>query len=435
MKGFQVGILIFFGLFVFIGVLIFSGAIKLGGGGNGTNQATISGVTIWGTVPAKNLRPAIDYLNNKNPVFKIQYVEKDPRTYESDLLNAYAFGGLPDIFLMPQNLIFTYADKVINIPYTYFPERTYDDTYVRSANIFKTPTGFLGFPLFSDPLVMYYNQDILENAGYATPPKYWSDLFEYVPKLTIKNDAQQILKSGVALGEFSNIANAKDIFASLVLQLDNSIVALGPTQKYQSILNSQSTVSVHPTVQSLKFYNEFSDPIKSVYSWNKTMPDSENMFIAGDLAIYFGLASEFAGIKAKNPNLNFDVATLPQVKELNNAITYADVYALAIPKTSPNAQAALSIGADLANGANTWLLIAPSGFAPVRRDLLSQPNLTKYNQVFYTAALNSRSWVDPNDAETEKLFSQMIEDVSSGLASLEDAVTKANNGLKLLLQK
>lgn len=434
MKGFQVGVLIFFGLFVFIGVLIFSGAIKIGSGKT-SNQPTLNGITIWGTIPSKNLRTAIDYLNTKNPAFKIKYVEKDPRDYESDLLNAYAFGGLPDLFFMPQDLIFTYSDKVINVPYTYFPERSFDDTYTRAANIFKTPTGFLGFPIFSDPLVMYWNQDILENMGYTAPPKYWSDLFEYVPRLTVKNEAQQIKSSGVALGEFSNIKNAKDIFSALVLQLDNGIVGIDANQRYQTLLSSASTVSRQPTIQSLKFYNEFSDPVRDVYSWNKTMPDSENAFIAGDLAIYFGFASEMQGIKAKNPNLNFDVATLPQVKELNNAITYAHIYALAVPKTSPNAQLALSVGADLANGLNTWILIAPSGFAPVRRDLLVQPNITKYEKVFYAAALNSRSWVDPNDIATDKIFSQMIEDVSSGLASPEDAAKKADTALKLLLLK
>lgn len=434
MKGFQVGVLIFFGVFVLLGVLIFSGGIKIGGN-KGAQGTAISSITIWGTVPSKNIRTAIDYINTRNLSLKIKYVEKDPRTYEEDLLNAYAFGGLPDLFLLPQNLIFTYADKVVNIPYTYFPERTYDDTYTRAANIFKTPAGFLGFPIFSDPLVMYWNLDILETAGYVAPPKNWSDLFEYVPKLTVTNEAQQVTTAGVALGEFSNIKNAKDIFSALVLQLDNQIVTTDVEQRYQSMLNRPSNVSVRPTLQSLKFYNEFSDPIRDVYSWNKTMKDSEEEFIAGDLAIYFGFASEFNNIKAKNPNLNFDVATLPQVKELNNTITYAHMYALAVPKTSPNAQIALTIGADLANGANTWALVAPSGFAPVRRDLLVGPNLTKYQKVFYSAALNSRSWIDPNDAETDKIFSQMIEDVSSGLSSAEDAVEKANLALRLLLLK
>lgn len=434
MKGFQVGVLIFFGLFVFIGVLIFSGAIDLSKDkASGTNA--ISGVTIWGTIPAKNLTNAINYLNSQNPGMQIRYVEKDPRNFNSDLINAYAFGGLPDLFFLSQDLIFPYSDKIVNIPYTYFPERTYDDTYTRAANIFKISTGFLGFPILSDPLVMYYNRDIMENAGYANPPKYWSDLFEYVPNLTVRNEAQQITRSGVALGEFSNIKNAKAIFSALILQLENPIVARDAEGKYKTLLNSASTISSRPTGQSLKFFNEFSDPLKNSYSWNKTRKDSLDAFISGDLAIYFGFASELVNIKAKNPNLNFDVAPLPQVKELSNAITYARIYALAVPKTSPNAQIALSVGADLANGANTWMLVAPSGMAPVRRDLLSKTEIDKYQKVFYSASLSARSWVDPDDVKTSEIFSQMIEDVSSGLANIDDSVKKADTALKLLLLK
>lgn len=434
MKGFQVGVLIFFGLSVFVGVLVFSGAIDLSKNKD-SGVTTSGGVTIWGTIPAKKLSGSINYLNSQNPAMQIRYVEKDPRNFQSDLINAYAFGGLPDLFFLSQDLIFSYADKIVNIPYTYFPERSYDDTYIRATNIFKTSTGFLGFPILNDPLVMYYNRDILENAGFANPPKYWSDLFEYVPKLTIRNEAQQITKAGVALGEFSNIKNAKSIFSALVLQLENPIVARDAEGKYKNLLNSPSTISSRPTAQSLKFFNEFSDPTRDVYSWNKTMKDSLDAFVSGDLAIYFGFASELANIKAKNPNLNFDTASLPQVKEINNAITYSRVYALAIPKTSTNAQIALSVGADLANGLNTWMLVAPSGMAPVRRDLLSKTEIDKYQKVFYAAALSARSWVDPDVVATDTILSQMIEDVSSGLASIDDSVKKAERAFKLLLLK
>lgn len=430
MKGFQVWLLIFFGLFVFLGVMIFSGAIKLGGTGPaGTTQA--SALTIWGTLPSKQIKVALDYLNTKNAV-QLKYIEKSPGEYESALLNAFAFGGAPDLLLLPQSLIYTYQDKIITIPYTNFPERTFDDTYIRAVSIFKNSTGFYGFPIFSDPLVMYYNQDLLENAGYAHPPVYWSDLFDYVPNLTKKNDALQITTSGVALGEFQNVRNAKDIFSALMLQLNNTIVApdLTSAQRYKPVFDQPSDVSSQPAVQSLKFYSEFSDPLNKAYAWNKAMKDSQTEFISGDLALYFGKASEFNNIKAKNPNLNFDVAPIPKVKELGTSTTYADVYVLAIPKTSPNAQTALTVAADLANGANTAAFIAPSGFAPVRRDLISASNLTKYNKVFYTAALNAKSWIDPNNQKTIDLFGQISENVTSGLLSPEDAVKKANIELR-----
>ncbi len=266
------------------------------------------------------------------------------------------------------------------------------------------------------------------------PPKYWKDLFEYTPKLTTKNEALQIIKSGVALGEFQNVDNAKEILVAMNLQLNNPIIEAGPNKSYKSVLSKSSDVSSQPAIQSLNFFNEFSDPVKNVYSWNKSRPDSQAAFIAGDLAIYFGLASELKNIQQKNPNLNFDVASIPQVEELTNNVTYADVYALAIPKNSPNAQIALSVAANLANGTNTLALAASSNFVPIRRDLLSGTQ-GKFISVFYDSALHARSWIDPSDEGTTKVFSEMVESVISGLSNSADAVEVANSGLGKLVPR
>lgn len=436
MKGFQVGVLIFFGVFVFIGVLIFSGAIKLPEK-NSSGQVAGGEIKIWGTVPRTGIRTSLNFINEQGGGYFMTYEEKDPRTYDQDLLNAFAFGGVPDIFLISQDLIFRYEDKLILIPFTYFPERTFTETYIRAADMFKRPAGFLGFPVFSDPLIMYYNQDLLETEGFTEPPKYWKDFFEYIPRLTKRNEAAQILTSGVALGEFSNVKNAKEIFAAMNLQLDNPMVIFDTSDfRYKTVLEEASSVSRRPAAQSLSFFNEFSNPLNEVYSWNKSKPNSENAFIAGDLAIYFGLASELRTIQQKNPNLNFNIAELPQVEELNNKVTYADVYALAIPRNAPNAQAAIAVAANLANGASTQNLIAPSGFAPMRRDLIAaNRNVGNFNPVIYDSALYSRSWIDFDSEETDRIFRNMAESVISGLSGPEDAVGNANTEIKTSLIK
>lgn len=435
MKGFQAGVLIFFGVFVFLGVLIFSGAIKIGSKNSSSSQAAVSRITVWGTIPAKNMNTVIAYLNQQQGI-PISYQEKDPRTYDEELLNAFAFGRAPDMMLLSQDLIKKYENKIILIPYTYFPERTFDDTYIRAADIFKRQTGFLGFPLLADPLVVYYNQDLMESAGFTKPPVYWKDLFDYVPKLTQRNDALQILTSGVALGEFANVKNAKEIFLAMNLQLNNPVVAFDKTKgKYSPVLKEPSDVSSKPAAQSLNFLIEFSNPVNDVYSWNRSKPNSQSAFVAGDLALYFGLGSELRNIEQKNPNLNFDVASIPQVAELNNRITYADAYAIAIPQTSPNAQAALNLAASLANGSNTLAIVGTSGFAPMRRDLVSAGAGNTFNSVIYNAALNSRSWADPDSTSTDELFGRMIDNVTSGLSSSEDAVSAANTEMLQLLIK
>ena len=52
----------------------------------------------------------------------------------------------------------------------------------------------------------------------------------------------------------------------------------------------------------LQFYVDFADPVKPVYSWNKSFPRAVDAFSSEDLAIYFGFASEFRSLLNKNPN-------------------------------------------------------------------------------------------------------------------------------------
>ena len=55
----------------------------------------------------------------------------------------------------------------------------------------------------------------------------------------------------------------------------------------------------------LKFYTDFADPLKDVYSWNKSFSNSRDAFSAENLVFYLGYASELQSLINKNPNQNF----------------------------------------------------------------------------------------------------------------------------------
>lgn len=439
MSKFQIGLLIFFGVFFALGLAIFSGGIKLPE--KSTNETGISGtITVWGTIDRARLRETFEFFNEEqNGELTINYVQKDERTYKDDLLQSFAFGGSPDVVIIPQDFIFTYLDKLAIIPNENFPKRLFDDSYIQAASIFRNESGVIGFPVFSDPIVMYYNKDILETAGFINPPKFWRELFTYTERITEKDEALNITQSGVALGEFQNVNHAKKILSALILQLGNSIVETRydtngiPT--YTSVIGERSPVSQNPGEQALRFYTEFANPLNEVYSWNKSLPSSQDAFVAGDLAIYFGPASEISIIQRKNPNLNFDISHIPQVEEIGKSITYSDVYALAIPKTTSNFPAAFTVASSLANSLYANALSNLAGFAPVRRDILSQTPPTKFSEIFYISALQSRTWLDPNRDLTNGIFSEMVENVLSGLKDHKKSVTDTQTLLQIELDK
>ena len=439
MKNFQIILLIVFGILAALAAAFFSGAISLPTkASDSPTGGAVGSVVMWGTVSKSQINTTIEALNKQSGGgLSLKYVEKDPQTYEKDLLDSFAFGGTPDIFLLPNTLINLYSDKIITLPYVMFSDRLFSDTYIQAAEVFKTELGILGYPIFSDPLVMFYNKDQFDAKGIVSPPKYWTEFSTLVPILTEKNEILEIQKSAVALGESTNVRNFKEILLALNIQLGNNMVVRNREKAtYETIFSTKSLISKKPAEESLKFFLEFSNPLKNVYSWNKSRPDSLTAFIGGDLSIYFGFASEIYLIQKMNPNLNFDVANLPQVEGSGNTLTYSNTYSLAILKTTKNFQGASFITGQLANGFFAQPLALASGLSPVRRDLLvPKASIDKYSDVYYKSAIQSRSWIDPGYKKTNEIFSKMIEDVLSGLKDYGKAVGETDKELKSLLSR
>ena len=429
MKNFQlVTIIVFIALAVF-GILVFSGAIPIGKdnapGGLGT-------VVLWGTVKTQTITPLLEEFNNANPTFVVEYIQKSVESFNQDLLEALAEGNGPDMFFLPDNLAFHYANKILPIPFTSYPLASFKNNFAGAGEVFLTSKGILAFPLSIDPLVMYYNRSILDAEGIIYPPAFWDDLISLAPKLNKKDDSNKIIKSAVALGHFSNVTHAKDILAALFMQAGNGIV----TEKdgiFNSSLNAFN--QKYDLASILKFYTDFADPGKNVYSWNKSFPNSDSAFSREDLAFYFGYASELLSLIDRNPNQNLAVAPFPQIKNASFKLTGAQVTGIAFFSSSKNLTTAFTAASLMATGDFASKFAVALGIAPARRDLLAIKPQDSYSPIFYNSALYAKSWLDPSPADTNNIFRNMIDGVLSNNMTAENAISDANSKLNLLLQK
>ncbi|MFA5095098.1 MAG: extracellular solute-binding protein [Candidatus Paceibacterota bacterium] len=431
MKGnFQIIILIVFIVAAILGVLVFSGAIPLGSDGGDTGiQGT---VVLWGTIKAGIINTLLDDFNRGNPTFIVKYVEKSPDTFDNDLLEALAAGVGPDMFFITDDLVFKYSNKIYTIPYASFPVNTFKNTFVGAGEVFLTSKGVLAFPITVDPMMMYYNRTILDANGVAYPPAYWDEFANFVSLLTKKDSRGVILKSTVAMGQFSNVLHAKDILSALFMQAGNSIVA----EKNGVFISTLSQSDGKYDLGSiLEFYTNFADPLNSLYSWNKSFSDSQNAFSAEDLAFYFGYASELESLVNKNPNQNFLVTSMPQIRNSNLKLTSARTTGVAISSFSKNFNTAFTAAGLLSSGDFASELAASLGIAPARRDLLNAKPTDAYLPTFYASAFFAKSWLDPSPQNTDNIFQGMVEKVLSGSMSVTQAVSDASAKLGLLLVK
>jgi multiple sugar transport system substrate-binding protein len=426
---FQVIILIVFIIAAVFGVLVFSGAIPIG---SNASTGSLGDVVLWGTVPAPLMAKAVSNFNLANPTLVLKYVQKSPDTFDQDLLEALATGTGPDLFFLPDNLAFHYANKIFTIPYASYPLASFKGVFAGAGEVFLTSKGILAFPISIDPLMLYYNRSMLDANGVVYPPSTWEDLTSMVPTLNKKDDANKISKSTVALGHFSNVDHAKDILTALFMQAGNPIIT-----EENGIFNSSldAIVGNYNLASILKFYTDFADPNSPVYSWNKSFPSSDVAFSKEDVALYFGYASELQTLVNKNPNQNFFVAPIPQIKGANFKSTFARVTGIAISSSSKNVTAAFTAANLLSSSEFASQFASATGVAPARRDLLAVKPTDASSPIFYSSALFAKSWLDPSPKDTDNIWSTMINGVLSNAFTTDVAIKDASSKLGLLLIK
>lgn len=423
---------VFLAFFVFA-VLIFSGLLKLGGSSSSTTGLQ-GKITIWGTFNNPDIFKVFDDLRTDNRDLTIRYVIKKESTYQQDLIEAFASGTGPDLFFMTPDMILKNKSYIFKIPYASYPEKTFKDSFIDGADVFIDSEGIIGFPFVVDPMVMYYNKDILSNEGLSTPPQTWDELFTLNSQLTKKKNDGTILQSMIGLGRYDNISHAKDILATLMMQSGNNIVVKNGTG-YSSILNDNSqALAISPVESILNFFINFSNPTSDAYSWNRALPDSIDLFTGGKLALYLGRASELFKIQSVNPNLSFDVAPILQTKGTNLKRTYGNIYAVAVNKKSTNPTTAFSVAGIVSSGDTAKNLAIAVSLPPASRALLKEKPTNPYLFTFWSSAIITRSWVDPEPNATNSIFGELIQNILSNKLTMSDAVGKAQSQIESLIQ-
>jgi len=218
------------------------------------------------------------------------------------------------------------------------------------------------------------------------------------------------------------------------MQAGGQITALNSNGQVQAAL-TQGGGSSQAAQNALRFYTEFANPAQSDYTWNDSLPNARQAFASGELAMYIGYASEEGLIRATNPNLNYAVAPVPQIRGATNAIDGGAVYALAIPKTAKNGTGALTVSYLIASAQVDATLAQTLGLAPARRDAIATSTPQGYQDLYDKQALLVRSWQDPDPSQTDPIFQGMIEDTESGAIQVVDAIGRANQQIQHILDQ
>jgi ABC-type glycerol-3-phosphate transport system substrate-binding protein len=393
-------------------------------------------VVIWGFLDEKAVNTVLSEISDTDKDFRVvTYEQFYPLSFYNELLNAIAEGRSPDIIILPSDSIVLHRAKLQPISYDTITKRDYMDAYIDGAEIFLLSNGVYGFPFAVDPMVMYWNKDLYSTNGLAKPPSTWEQVvYQSTPALTRTNSSYDITQSALAFGEYGNIAHAKEIVAMLFLQAGTTIVDEVQNGYEVSFVSNTERNTLRPADAALSFYTQFALPSGANYSWNRSLPSDRLQFLGGTLATYFGFGSEYKDIQDANPNLNFDMAQVPQGGSATIHHGFGAFYALSIPQAASNKQGAYKAIRALTGAAPSAHLAELLNMAPVSRIEIARGTNDPYRKVLYEAALIARAWLDPNPEASENVFRQLIEDVTSGRARVTQSVADAAGRLKLLFR-
>ena len=194
------------------------------------------------------------------------------------------------------------------------------------------------------------------------------------------------------------------------------------------------TAAETPAASALQFYTEFANPSKTSYTWNNSLPKSIDAFAAGDLAVYIGYSSDYTTLVARNPNLRFATALLPQIEGNVRHVTFGEMTGVVVSRSTVNPSGAIVIATKLSSQAGVAALAAVTGLPPVRRDVSEDSSANASAATAAQSALIAQGWLDPNAAKTDTIFQSMIESVVSGKYQPDQAVSQAAQALNTLLR-
>ncbi len=242
-------------------------------------------------------------------------------------------------------------------------------------------------------------------------------------------------RSGIAMGTNANVNRAVDILYLFMLQ--DGVVPYssdGTTPTFaQSVVQSGNTLN--PGVDALTYYTSFANPSSPNYNWNARSDYSIDAFANGRAAFLISYSYSRATILAEAPNLNFDVAPVPQPNLSNPSVNFANYWGEVVSKQTKSPNTAWDFLKFISSKTELDKFYALSKEPASRTDLIGLQITDPDIGVFANANLTAQDFYRPDQAQMDTIFGQMIDNVILNGLSPSDALNQAQQQAATLTQQ
>ncbi|MBI2064042.1 MAG: extracellular solute-binding protein [Candidatus Yanofskybacteria bacterium] len=423
-----------------LAVIILLMFLVLGSFGGGVQEKIT--LQFWGTFDESSFyHDAIADFEKSNPNINVMYRQFNFEDYEKQLIDSFAAGTGPDVWLMHNTWLPKHYDKIQPLPQQLLAEdkkplltfKEFQEQFVDVAvEDLAAGAQIYALPLYVDTLALYYNKDLLNSAGIVSPPSNWDEFNDAVKKLTVFDGRGNILRSGAAIGTAKNINRSTDILALLMLQSGVKMTNTGNT----AVAFSDPVGGVKVGETALQYYTDFARQSNGqTYTWNDSQHYSVDAFIEGNVAMMFNYSHHVKTIRDKSARFNFAIASIPQISDTPIAVNYANYWAPTVSKQSKYSDAAWKFLVYLSSAKGATFYLNASGRPSARRDLIEQQKTDPDLGAFAVQALSAKSWYQIDNSAIETIFADMISDVNFGRASAGSALQAAENKVNVLMSR
>ncbi|MFH0780298.1 MAG: extracellular solute-binding protein [Parcubacteria group bacterium] len=460
-----------------IGVLVFSNGCAKGGTQAAKDAYKPVTLVYWSVFNDQDaLSDLLTAYQQARPNVTIEYRKFRYDEYDQQLLEALAEDRGPDVFSVRNTMMQQEKAKLLPLPsQTIIPVKSIEGTIKKEEVISMVPRPSItplavrqkfldvvgrdvimpydigtpdnpkavervwGLPLNIDALVLYYNKDLLSNAGIVEPPANWTDFQAQAKKITkIDQATGNILISGAAIGAAGNVSRYFDILSLLMMQNLAPMLDDNGNASFDKMPPQLAGASKVPGQGALEYYTQFASPLFEGYSWNAKMPNSLDAFMNGKAAYYFGYSYDRATIRARAPKLNYAVAPVPQISS-QQKVNYANYWVEAVSNKTKFRDYAWDFVQFIADEKNVAAYLnknkKPTALRSTKliNEELADPDLLAFADELLTA----RSWYRGyNVAGAEKIFADMINSLISGAEpDASKALKQAAERINLIIKR
>ncbi|MDF1498237.1 MAG: extracellular solute-binding protein [Patescibacteria group bacterium] len=362
----------------------------------------------------------------------IEFVSVSEIDYKNSIKEMQYNGKGPNIFMILNNWAPEYFDKVLPVPKEMMSVDQFERTFARVAadDLIDGKGNIYSLPLYIDTLALYYNEDRLFNEHYSRAPQTWDEFKDYVEKLTVfekedsnsainnsiytggvlSNNVKKIDIAGAAFGGGSNVNRSQDILMLLVMQNNTG----------RDLLNIIS-FNNPGSLAAVKYYTDFTDPLKRFYTWNEDKMFSIDAFTQRKAAMMVNYSFHYNNVVNKTGGkLKFKVAPIPQVDK-NYEVNFASYWTPVVPKIAPCKTAVkmdcYELAMEFLNFAakkeNVKLYLDSTNRAAANLELAKEQatDFSDYRSIFASQVFTAKSWHHPDDKKTDKYLIDMIDSI------------------------